>query len=48
MASETIICSVCGAKNPAKKSRCDACGAKLESLGSLDLSEEERQAKRYQ
>jgi len=48
MASETIICSVCGAKNPAKKSRCDACGAKLESLGSLDLSAEERQAKRYQ
>jgi len=48
MASENIICSVCGAHNPANKSRCEACGAKIESLGSLDLSAEERQAKRYQ
>lgn len=48
MASDTIVCSVCGAKNAANKSRCEACGAKLESLSSLDLSPEERQAKRYQ
>ena len=48
MASESIICSVCGAQNPANKSRCDACGAKIESLSSLDLSAEEKQAKRYQ
>ncbi len=48
MASSELICAVCGANNPANIQRCRSCGAKLESLSSMDLSEEEERARRMQ
>ncbi len=36
MPKRTIICSVCGARNPDSHTRCSACGAKLDTSFALD------------
>ncbi len=46
-APEEIVCTVCGAKNPADLPRCRSCGARLEKL-DRELSPEELEARRYQ
>ena len=48
MASETMICAICGATNDANLERCTSCGARLEALGSADLTDEEARARRHQ
>ena len=45
---ETIVCSVCGAKNGSEHSRCQSCGAKLDALGARELTPEEEFARRHQ
>jgi hypothetical protein len=39
---------MCGFKNPANAARCASCGARVETLGAGDLTEEEIQARRHQ
>jgi len=48
MASQEIVCPMCGHKNAANVARCVACGAKLESLGNVEYTEEEELARRHQ
>lgn len=45
---ETIVCTVCGAKNEPQHSRCQSCGAKLDPIGARELSAEEEFARRHQ
>ena len=47
MASEKIICAVCGAGNTTSADRCRSCGAKIIQFGK-DLTEEELYARRHQ
>ncbi len=47
MAAETIACGVCGAENDKAHKRCQSCGAKLEELTAVELSEDELHARRY-
>ncbi len=47
-AAAEIVCPMCGFKNPANTARCASCGARVEALGSGDLSDEELHAKRHQ
>lgn len=48
MASNEVVCAVCGANNPANIARCRSCGAKLEALGAGALTEEEERARELQ
>jgi len=48
MASDTIVCSICGAENDANQDRCTSCGAKLDPLEGRALTAEEEHAKRHQ
>lgn len=48
MASQEIVCPMCGHKNAAAAKRCVACGAKLEALGNVEYTEEEEQARKHQ
>ncbi|MEZ4254279.1 MAG: zinc ribbon domain-containing protein [Polyangiales bacterium] len=45
---QEIVCPVCGAKNKPDTERCTSCGARLERLSSVGLSQEELYADRYQ
>ena len=44
---ETIICPMCGFKNPADEERCESCGARVESL-RLSYSDEDAFKRRHQ
>lgn len=44
MATEAIVCTICGAKNEESSTRCASCGAKLEALGSLTAEEQAARA----
>jgi len=48
MAAKHLICHMCGFKNGAASKRCSSCGARLEALGSTDLTEEEAFERRHQ
>ncbi len=48
MASDQIVCSICGAQNDGNQARCTSCGAKLDPLDSRALTAEEEHAKRHQ
>lgn len=48
MAAQEIVCPVCGFKNPATAERCASCGARVEALGMVDLTEEEERERRHQ
>jgi len=48
MAPTEIVCPVCGFKNAANAARCTSCGARVETLGPADLTDEELHAKRHQ
>ncbi len=48
MPAEEIICTVCGFRNKPNLERCTACGAKLQPLGTVELSAEEEMARRHQ
>jgi hypothetical protein len=43
MATDDIVCTVCGAKNPGEIQRCRSCGARLEALAADGLDDEELQ-----
>lgn len=47
-ATTEVVCPMCGFKNPANAARCASCGARVESLSSTDLTEEELHARRHQ
>lgn len=47
-AASEVVCPMCGFKNPANAARCASCGARVEELGTGDLSDEELHAKRHQ
>ncbi len=42
MATEAIVCTICGAKNDPDSGRCASCGAKLEALGLTPEEQAER------
>ncbi|MEK7232891.1 MAG: hypothetical protein AAB268_03680, partial [Elusimicrobiota bacterium] len=48
MAATEIVCPMCGFKNPLNATRCASCGARVESYGNADLSDEEAHARRHQ
>ncbi|MBO6940025.1 MAG: zinc ribbon domain-containing protein [Deltaproteobacteria bacterium] len=48
MASDQIVCSICGAQNEPKQNRCTSCGAKLDPLDGKSLTAEEQHARRHQ
>src|SRR4051794_41081394 len=48
MAATEITCPMCGFKNAANVARCVSCGAKVESFGAGDYTEEEEAARRHQ
>jgi hypothetical protein len=48
MASQEIVCTVCGAKNEPNATRCTSCGARIDPLDSREYSAEEMHQRRYQ
>ncbi|MFW6051965.1 MAG: hypothetical protein ACODAU_12380 [Myxococcota bacterium] len=48
MAADDIVCTICGAKNQVEADRCISCGARLDSLGARELTEEEEREQRNQ
>ncbi|MCA9616817.1 MAG: zinc ribbon domain-containing protein [Sandaracinus sp.] len=48
MASNEIVCTVCGAKNEPNAARCTSCGARIDPLDSREYSAEEAHQRRYQ
>lgn len=48
MASDEIVCTICGANNQAAAERCISCGARLDALGARELTEEEELHRRHQ
>lgn len=48
MAAAETNCPMCGFQNASNVGRCVSCGAKLEALGSRELTEEEERATRHQ
>lgn len=47
-AKDTTSCPVCGFSNPSEASRCASCGARLETLMGIELTEEEKRERRHQ
>lgn len=48
MASNEIVCTVCGAKNEPTATRCTSCGARIDPLEAREYTAEEIQQRRYQ
>ena len=47
VSQETVVCPMCGFKNPAHEERCESCGARVESL-RISYTDEEAWKRRHQ
>jgi hypothetical protein len=48
MATDRVICTMCGAPNDPGAERCLSCGARLDALGAREMTQEEELEQRHQ